>query len=265
MKRPTITEMTLDLAAERQVLDNQLSRLPAEAWDWPSSFDGWSLRDRTVNLVETDEIATVSVLTPDRPPAPRRPSGGLSATMRSWRARRPEALLDWWRDAAHRMMAVILMQEGDEEVPWAGETMSVLSLAAVRLTEYWSYGLDLHDATGTPAVDTNRLRHVANLAYISRPFVYYRRGKELPTTPLYVELTSPGGDIWSWGPEGSPDGIYGSASDWCRFAMHRVERSQTGLRAEGESAIEYLDLIQSFNGPAGANRPSRRRAHDDSW
>jgi len=47
------------------------------------------------------------------------------------------------------------------------------------------------------------------------PFSYALHGRQAPDTPVRVELTAPGGELWSWGPEGAADLVRGPALDFC--------------------------------------------------
>jgi len=120
--------------------------------------------------------------------------------------------------------------------------------------EHWSHGLDIHDAAGVPPVDTDRLRNIAHMGYITRDFAYRTRGLEPPTTPLYVELTAPSGETWRWGPPDAPDRIEGTAGDWCRVVTQRIHADDTSLRCKGPHAREFLSVAQAFAGPPGKGR-----------
>jgi uncharacterized protein (TIGR03084 family) len=120
--------------------------------------------------------------------------------------------------------------------------------------EHWSHGLDIHDAAGVTPVDTDRLRHIAHLGYITRDYAYRAHGKTPPETKLYVELTSPSGALWQHGPEDAPDRIYGPAGDFCRIVTQRIHPSDTALRCEGPHAHEFLTIAQAFAGPPGSGR-----------
>jgi uncharacterized protein (TIGR03084 family) len=108
-------------------------------------------------------------------------------------------------------------------------------------------------------VDTDRLKSIAHLGYITRDFAYRTHGLEPPETPLYVELAAPSGDTWTWGPLDAPDRIYGPAGDWCRVVTQRIHPDDTALRCEGPRAREFLSIAQAFAGPPGAGRPAKGR------
>jgi uncharacterized protein (TIGR03084 family) len=140
--------------------------------------------------------------------------------------------------------------------------MSARSFTTARLMEHWSHGLDIHDAAGVQPTDTDRLRHIAHMGYITRDFAYVNRGMEAPKTQLRVELASPGGETWAWGPEDGEDRVKGPAGDWCRVVTQRIHPDDTELRAEGPHAGEFLGLAQAFAGPPGAGRPPSQTGSD---
>jgi len=95
------------------------------------------------------------------------------------------------------------------------------------------------------------------MGYITREFAYRTRGLEPPSTPLYVELTSPSGDTWRWGPPDAPDRIDGPAGDWCRVVTQRIHVDDTSLIATGARAREFLQVAQAFAGPPGKGRAAK--------
>jgi uncharacterized protein (TIGR03084 family) len=249
-----------DLHSERAVLIDALSRLDAGAWDSDSPAEGWTLRDCVVHLAETDESATRAVLgtpAPDRG-APARDAGDvLTAGMRRARALSPAAVLAWYRHAGDAMLDALRGLPAEARLPWAGRPMSARSFATARLMEHWSHGLDILEAAGIAPVDTDRLRHVAHLGYITRDFAYRTRGLVPPASPLYVELIAPSGAVWRWGPDAAPDRISGPAGDFCRVVTQRIHPSDTALVAEGAHAREFLSIAQAFAGPPGKGRPAK--------
>jgi uncharacterized protein (TIGR03084 family) len=132
--------------------------------------------------------------------------------------------------------------------------MSARSFTTARLMEHWSHGLDIHEAAGVPPIDTDRLRHIAHIGYITRDFSYTNRGMQAPATTLRLELEAPSGANWTWGPDDADDRISGPAGDFCRVVTQRIHVADTALRATGPHAMEFLHLAQAFAGPPGAGR-----------
>ena len=249
-----------DLYQERLANEAALTGLSAGAWDNPSPAEGWLLRDCVVHLAETDDNATRQVEDRDKPPpAPtgrrgRRPDGVLTTAMASWRRREPADVLRWYREANDRLFAALRSLTGEERLRWAGRPMSAMSFTSARLMEHWSHGLDIHDAAGVPSTDTDRLESIARLGWMTRDYAYMAHDMTPPETPLRVELASPSGATWAYGPEDAPDRVTGTAGDFCRVVTQRIHPSDTALVATGPHAAEFLGIAQAFAGPPGAGR-----------
>ena len=252
-----------DLHAERMENERLLMSLDGVTWDNPSPAEGWLLRDCVVHLAETDDTATRNVEDRDKPPAAptgrrgRRPDGVLTTAMVSWRRREPAEVLQWYRDANDRLIAALREIDGSGRLRWAGIEMSTRSFTTARLMEHWSHGLDIHDAAGMPAPDTDRLENIARLGWMTRGYAYAAHQMTPPESTLRVELAAPSGATWAYGPEDAADRITGSAGDFCRVVTQRIHPSDTALVATGPHAAEFLSIAQAFAGPPGAGRPPK--------
>jgi uncharacterized protein (TIGR03084 family) len=258
MSNDAFQRLVDDLYAERMVVESAIAGLPDSSWELPSAAAGWTLGDCVAHLAETDDNATREIA-PGRVPAAIQ--GGTEGVLRPGqvyaRTLQPTAVLAWYREANDRLIAVLREHRGDDRLPWLGRPMSALSFVSARLMEHWSHGLDILEAAGVTPVDTDRLQHIAHLGYITRDFAYRNRGLTPPETPLRLELMSPGGERWTWGPPDAPDCISGPAGDFCRVVTQRIHPSDTALRAEGPHAAEFLAVAQAFAGPPGPGRPPR--------
>ena len=258
------TSLVDDVEAEQAVINAALATLAGDCWDVASPAEGWTLRDCVSHLAETDERAAAIVEGVDQgPPAGGRPQGVLTPGQLAARAKTPAEMRQWYAASAARLVAALRRLNGDERLGWAGRTMSARSYTTARLMEHWSHGLDILEAAGIPAEDSDRLRHIAHLGFLTRDFSYRNRGLEPPPTPLYVELTAPSGETWAWGDIAAPDAIFGPAGDFCRVVTQRIHPDDTGLRAEGPHAREFLSIAQAFAGPPGqGRRPKGRPKHE---
>jgi uncharacterized protein (TIGR03084 family) len=247
-----------DLDAEHLIVERALAGLTDDVWDVPSPAEGWTLRDCVAHLAETDDNATRGI-DPARAPAAiaGERTGVLTAAQRHARGLPPTEVLRWYSEANDRLLAALRAHKGNDRLPWLGRPMSALSFTSARLMEHWSHGLDILEAAGVAAVDSERLRHVAHLGYITRDFAYRNRGLAPPATLLYLELTSPSGETWTWGPTDAPDRISGPAGDFCRVVTQRIHPADTSLQAEGPHAAEFLAIAQAFAGPPGRGRPRK--------
>ena len=124
--------------------------------------------------------------------------------------------------------------------------MSTVSFVTARLMETWAHGLDCFDASGVEAIDTDRLRHVAELSLRSLPYAFLVANVPAPG-PVRLELKSPSGETWNIGPDDAPTVITATASDWCRVATHRDRRNERDrLEGEGPDAANVVEHVQAY-------------------
>jgi uncharacterized protein (TIGR03084 family) len=64
-----------------------------------------------------------------------------------------------------------------------------------------------------------------------------------------VALTSPSGELWIWGPEGTGNAVNGSALDFCLVVTQRRNPADTGLKIQGDIAAQWIKIAQVFAGP----------------
>lgn len=255
----TLDQIINDLQAEQADLERVLVAMSPEDWDKPSHAPGWSARDHVSHLAYFDETAALAINDPDAFSAEvnRVMSEGPAfetAYLERGRAMAPAGVLDWWRRASKGLIAAARTLDPNARVPWYGPAMSPASFVTARLMETWSHGLDIVDTVGIPRPDTGRLRHVAFLGFRTRAYSYQVRGLQMPPDPVYVELTSPSGETWSFGEPGAPNVIRGTATDFCRVVTQRRHFADTDLEVIGPAAQEWMSIAQAFAGPPGQGR-----------
>jgi uncharacterized protein (TIGR03084 family) len=248
-----------DLVAEQNELDRAVRDAPARSWEALSPAEGWQMRDCIAHLMDFDETAaTIALGEPFPRPSGSRPANAtLSARQDGARSLTIAELLAAWRQARARLEAALRPLDPKARLPWAGPPMSARSFTTARLMECWSHGLDALETAGVEPQDTDRLRHIAQLGYMTREFSYRTRAMEPSTAPLRVELEAPSGAVWTWGPEEAADRITGSAGDFCRVVTQRINYLDTALARQGAAAEEFLRIAQAFAGPPGAGRPAK--------
>jgi len=258
-------EILRDLKAEQDSLEKFLLELEEAQWDIPTPAEGWTIKDTVSHIAHIDEVA-VAIMEGDLSPIQR--ARELATGYRSsfneigverGRAMKPSEVLTWWREAREVMLEKLSQKDPKERIPWFVMPMSARAFATARLMETWAHGLDCFEAVGRKPLDTDRLRHVALLACLARPWAYTVHGLEAPKTPLRVELTLPSGSLWTWGPEDSQDKITGSAGDFCRVAVRRLHYLDSNLKATGEEAKRFLQIAVAYAGSPGPGRPPKKR------
>jgi len=125
--------------------------------------------------------------------------------------------------------------------------------------ETWAHGQDVADALGVRREPTDRLRHICYLGVRTRGFAYANRGLPAPEGEVYVEVTAPGGETWSWGDPAAPDRITGPAEHFALLVTQRRHRDDLDLTVSGDRAREWVAIAQAFAGPPGPGRPPLAR------
>ena len=248
-----IRELAADLRAEQEALDEVVARLTPEQWGRPTPSPGWSVADQIGHLTYFDGTAATAVTDPEAFQASigalLSAEGGVDG-LTLHRHLDPGALLAAWRSnraSLHR--AVAGLEEG-VRVPWYGPSMSGKSFLTARLMECWAHGQDVVDAVGAERPPSDRLRHVAQIGFITRGWTYVNRGVEAPAATIRVELAAPSGGTWHFGPDDADEVVVGPAEDFCLVVTQRRHVDDTALLAPGAASRDWLEKAQAFAGPA---------------
>jgi len=163
-------------------------------------------------------------------------------------------LLDVWRMGRAELLETFAPLDPKARIPWFGPDMSAASFATARLMETWAHGQDVADALGVQREPTDRLKHICHIGVRALPYSYTVNRREVPAEPIRVEVKSPSGEMWTWGPEDAANAVRGNALDFALVVTQRRHRDDTDLVAEGPVADEWLSIAQAFAGPAGPGR-----------
>jgi uncharacterized protein (TIGR03084 family) len=248
-----------DLHAETEALETLLVALDEPQWESATPADGWSIKDQVSHLAYFDEMATLSAADPDAFRAAATAElddvDGFTARIASEHRDRPGAdLLVWWRTARTRMVDVMGALDPSVRVPWYGSEMSAASSLTARIMETWAHGQDVADAIGATRPPTPALRHVAFLGVRAFANSFRARRLVVPDADVRVELQSPAGETWSWGPDDAAQYVEGPALDFCLVVTQRRHVDDTALRCAGDVATEWMTIAQAFAGPPGSGR-----------
>ena len=245
-----------DLAAEHDDLDDLVAFADLSM---PTPAPGWSIGDQLSHLWFFDQRALLALTEPEMFAAD---SAALLAlvvegpdpSVQVGRLLDPAALIEVWRSDRRRLVEYARTVDPKARVPWYGPAMSARSFLTARLMETWAHGQDVADALGVERVPTDRLRHIAHIGVGARRFSYVVNGREADETPVLVELSSPSGETWSWGPAEATERLRGAALDFCLLVTQRRHRDDVHLEVVGSSADEWMGIAQSFAGPPGEGR-----------
>ncbi len=250
-----------DLAAEGEVLEGLVAPLEESAWRTPTPAEGWDVATQVAHLAWTDEVAVAAATDRTRWDAyvleamaePTRfvddlaLQGGLVS---------PGDLLSRWRRSRSDLQEALRSCPRGYKMPWFGPPMSPTSMATARFMETWAHTLDVVDALGTEVEPTDRIRHVAHIGVRTRDFSFRANELDPPAEEFRIELISPSGELWTWGPVAALQRVTGSAQDFCLRVTQRRHRDDLDLVAVGPDAERWLEVAQAFAGPPGPGRPS---------
>ena len=242
------------LAAEQRELVALVGAATSAALLQPSRCPGWSASDVLLHLAQTNEMAIASA------------AGALTDfVVRAADGMAPGGSIDDWAgylvdkqrttpgEARDRYVASTEAQVGalravdpSARLRWVAGELAARTLASTRLSETWIHHVDVAVAFGTEPEPTDRLWHVARLAWRTLPYAFERAGEPAPGAVAFV-LDAPGGSTWTFGDPGSdPTVVTGTALDLCTVAGQRTPRRPSTLRAEGPAADAVLRLVRTF-------------------
>ncbi|MEU3481171.1 TIGR03084 family metal-binding protein [Streptomyces sp. NPDC033754] len=249
-----------DLREESEELDVLVRELSEERWGAPTPAPGWTIAHQIAHLAWTDRAALLAATDPEAfavetEKALAAPDRFVDEGAEEGAKLPPAELLAAWRAGRERLQEALRAVPPGARFPWYGPPMSAPAMATARLMETWAHAQDVADALGAVRTPTARLRHVAWIGVRARDYAYLVRGSiPAPAEPFRVELTSPDGETWVYGPEGAAQTVTGPALDFCLLVTQRVHRDDTALVAHGPDAERWLGIAQAFAGPAGAGR-----------
>jgi len=253
-----VTDVLADLLAEQAALDPIVRALSSDDWATPTASPRWSVTDQVAHLTYFDRTAAFAISAPDRwdeemnrlfGAAGAGDAGVDDLTLGPVRALAVEDRHAAWVEGRDALTAASAALADDTRVPWYGPSMGAKSFLTARLMECWAHGQDIVDAVGADRPASDRLRHIAQLGYITRGWTYANRKTDMPDGDISVRLEAPSGDTWTWGPDDAPSTVSGHAEDFCLVVTQRRHLDDVDLAVTGEAAQDWLMKAQAFAGP----------------
>ncbi|GIJ52187.1 TIGR03084 family protein [Virgisporangium aliadipatigenens] len=242
-----------DLEEESADLDRTVAALSDADLVRPTPSPGWTIAHQIAHLAWLDGLAILAITdaagfaaeaaTADASYVDRAAADGIGPR---------DELLPRWRHG--RAELARLLRGATGRIPWFGPPMTPATMATARLMETWAHGQDVADALGVRRGFTRRLRHVAFLGHRTLGYSFLVHGLPAPEEPVRVELATPEGELWAFGPAGAVDRVAGPALDFCLLVTQRRHRADLALQATGPVAERWLTVAQAFAGPPGAKR-----------
>jgi len=239
------------LAAEHDAFGALLSGLGDDDWRAPTRCAGWDVADVVVHVSQSDELAVASLTGRlDAVVGAFRASGSVDdaadAMVREAQGLPPAQIRERWLARSTELRRMIVADDDRRRVPWVVGDLSVRTLAATRVAEAWIHGGDIADALDIDVAPTERLRHVARLAWRTLPYAFARAGRAL-SGPVRFVLRGPTGTTWEFTPDDPPAStIRGDGHELCLVAARRVAPGETSLRGEGPDAEAVLSLVRTY-------------------
>jgi uncharacterized protein (TIGR03084 family) len=247
----------LDFRDECDALHAVLERAPAEAWDEPTQFKGWTFDDVLGHLYFFDHAAEIAARSRDEIQALFRDIARASATglslidySRRWLdGCAGPALLERWRTQYQRLAGIYAVFAPDHRLAWAGPDMSARSFMSARQMEVWAHGQAIFDVLGIERVEHDRLRNIAVMGVNTFGWTFKVNRRDVPAVKPYVRLTSPTGAVWEWNDPSAAERVEGSAVEFCRVVAQTRNLLDTNLAVTGASAAQWMEHAQCFAGP----------------
>jgi uncharacterized protein (TIGR03084 family) len=248
-------EIVVALAEQHAELFGLLDDLDEPDWQRPSPCEGWTVLDVVLHLAQTNELAVGSArgrfaealegLAAGLGPGRDVDDGAAQMVARD-RGGAPSAVRDRWGTSAEELHQVLSTANPHDRVRWVAGELSIHTLAATRLAETWIHTGDVAEAMGVDLAATDRLRHIARLAWRTLPYAFERADRAL-AGPVAFELRGPAGDPWDFAPADTPlTIIHGDGVELCLVAARRVLPGDTTLVGEGPDADAVLELVRTY-------------------
>jgi uncharacterized protein (TIGR03084 family) len=243
-----------DLEAETAALVAVVGDLTEEQWRAPTVAEGWDSHETILHLGAADWFAHLTLTDPAAfAVAHGRLSGG-DISLNDLVGAEVQALsgADLWRwflDGRAAMIDALRRLGPKDRIAWIGPEIGARSMATGRLMETWTHSHDLADTFGVGYPQTDRLRNIAHLGFVTRAFSYVNQGLAPPAEPVRVELTAPSGDVWAWGPEDATDRVTATAYEFCKVLTRRQPLAESAVEAHGPLAVEWMEIAQPWIEP----------------
>jgi uncharacterized protein (TIGR03084 family) len=155
-------------------------------------------------------------------------------------------LVERWSTGAKRLVDVLDGMDLSTRVTWVAGELSARTLATTRLAETWIHTGDVAGALSVEVPPTDRLHHIARLAWRTLPYAFASAGRTMEG-PVAFHLLSPGGERWNFIPEEpAVTTISGTAAELCQVAARRADPSATSLSSAGPDAGAVLALVRTY-------------------
>jgi uncharacterized protein (TIGR03084 family) len=127
--------------------------------------------------------------------------------------------------------------------------MSARSSITARLMETWAHGQEVYDQLGSVRLNKDRIRNIVVLGVNTYAWTFSNRKQPVPEPMPYLVLTSPSGEIWTYGEDQADNRIEGAAEEFCQVVTQVRNVADTRLTVLGTNATAWMEQAQCFAGP----------------
>jgi uncharacterized protein (TIGR03084 family) len=251
-----VDDLLIALDAQHEELAELIDELTNGDWERPTRCEGWDVASVLLHLAQTDEFAVASArgeldhlrdgFLGDREQQTVTVDDAAAAQVDADRGAGGDAIRQRWHEASREMRAEFKAGDPHRRVGWVSGQLSLQTLAATRLSECWIHTGDIALALGIELPPTDRLRHIARLAWRTLPYAF-ERADSVMTGPIGLDLAGPDGQQWRFDPDApAVTTIRGSAAEFCEVAARRVDPDATDLVGDGPDAVAVLRLVRTY-------------------
>ena len=247
-------QICADIEAETEALAGVVDGFTEHQWRAPTVAEGWDSCETILHLGATDWICYLAVSNPAgfAEVRARLANGEVSVheLVRSeTNTKAGNELWRWFLEIRGSMVDALRKTEPKARITWLGPDIGARSLATSRLLETWTHSHDLADTFDVPYPPTDRLRHIAHIGYVTREFSYINRGMSRPDEPVRLELLSPNGESWTWGPSDAEQLVVSTAYEFCKVLTRRLPLRESTVETKGAFATEWMEIAQPWIEP----------------
>ena len=175
-----VDDVVNDLVAEQAALDAIVAGMAPDEWELATPSPGWAVTDQIAHLAYFDGTAALAISDPDGFVAHREHLVSMfddadamdAATIGPFRELSPDERLAEWRRQRDGLQSASSTLGEKTRIEWYGPSMGAKSFLTARLMEVWAHGQDVCDTVGASREATDRLRHIAQLGFITRGWTY---------------------------------------------------------------------------------------------
>lgn len=245
------------LRTEGQLLEDLVRDLPDQDWAKPTPAAGWTIAHQIAHLSWTDGAALAALqgeaaFEPYQQRFRDNRLDFVDEVAAQGAAQDPADLFAQWQDSRTQLAAALERADRDLRYAWFGPGMKARSMITARIMETWAHGQDVANALGAVWPATESLKDIAHLGLATRQFTYKIHDLEAPTSEMYVELTGPNDQTWTWGDPEATNVVRGSAWEFALLVTQRAELSDLDLEITGDDAHTWATIAQAFAGPPKA-------------